>query len=176
MSLTELMRVCPPPASPVEPFLGGRLEEIRTRYGLVLPAEYIQFARIYGTGRFVGENTHEIFINNPFSGHYHWKVAKEQEFGVEFFALHDEAKSELARHRIHPTSLFPLGSDGDGAYIYWITDPMASLWHVLLVFYEWPEFIEPMPIGLSDLLVGYFTGNLRVEIWQSRTIHGDPPH
>jgi|GEM_PF-7127473 len=175
MPLTELIKLCPPPAVPVEPFRENRLEEIRHLYGLALPQEYVACGHTYGTGAFVGEDDHGILIHNPFSSYYHKHVADDLEVASIFFRDAKGARTLLEQNNVDQARLFPLGRDTDVTYMYWVTDPDLSRWRILLIFGEWENWLEVLDCGLCAFLAGYFASGLKVKTWQYREINGRPP-
>lgn len=166
MSLRELVQICPPPESPLDGYCDGRIEDIRQRYGLVLPEQYVEFGHTYGTGTFEGEDTHVISIFNPFSRFFHEDVEYGRMIASAFF-LDQEPQRLLAQQRIKQEALFPLGKDDARASIYWVTDPSDN-WRLLLFHGEWESRLEVFNCGLCDFLVGYFTGHLKVGTWEYR--------
>jgi hypothetical protein len=171
MSLQELVRLCPPPASPVDAFREGRVEEIRDRYGLVLPDEYIAFGHTYGTGVFTDEeDTHDILITNPSSRHYDKKVQEGQEVIGLFFRA-EAARDGLRQHGIDQRALFPLGRDTHRTFLLWVTDLDPGRWRVMVVFPEW-HGVEVFDCGVCDFLTGYFTAQLTVRGWEYLLVNG----
>ena len=173
MSLDKLIEMCPPPAKPIDSAIEGRVEEVRSRHGLVFPRDYIRFGTIYGTGCFVGENTHLISINNPLSRYYFDNVKRETLAIAAFF---EESISQewLSDHHIDPSCLFPLGHDSDDAYLVWVVTPDPERWKVMLFHYT-IDLVELFDCGISSFLVQYFSSQLAVKGWQHRAANGRAP-
>lgn len=175
MSLHELAMFCPPPPEPVEPFSENRIREIRERYGLVLPPEYVEFGKTYGNGAFVADPGPEILIANPFSSYYHREIAYCRHIATGFFETAEGARTLLERCAIEQRALFPLGHDDAVTFIYWVTNRDPNLWRILLIFGEWEDWLEVFDCGLTDFLAGYFTGRLEVKTWAYREVEGRRP-
>src|ERR1700731_591826 len=134
MALDKLIEICSPPSAPIDPLNERRIEEIRSRYGVILPRDYLKFATIHGTGCFVGEDTHLISINNPCSRYYFDNVHRETIILNTFFERAITA-NWLTNHHIDLDCLFPLGNDSDDVYLAWVMMPNPELWKVMLIYY-----------------------------------------
>lgn len=173
-ALEELVRLCPPPQSPVDTDEGNRLQDIKSRYGLVFPEEYVAFCRRYGTGGFVDANSREILIHNVFSRHYDERISYGQEVASYFFG-DQPSRRALSDQGIQQESLFPLGRSTGVDFLYWVTHPDPDRWRVLLFYVEWEGWVDVFDCGVVEFLTGYFTGRLHVRIWESFLIDGRPP-
>src|SRR5678816_1727154 len=67
MSLQELIKIVPPPRSPVNSGTSAAWSEIEAHLGIVLPNDYREFVTSYGSGEFTGAY---IEVYSPFSGNY----------------------------------------------------------------------------------------------------------
>jgi hypothetical protein len=155
---------------PCDPTADNRIEELLERYGLVFPSEYLEFGAVHGTGGFVGEDTHEIFVSNPFSRHFFDKVEDGQDV-LDFFLSEEGIEEDLFNHDILREQLFPLGDATSDGHLFWITTPNPEEWQILLT---WPEdaVFEIFNVGLTRFLVNYFTSQVVVQLWQQHMVHG----
>jgi hypothetical protein len=172
MSLAELIRLCPPPAVPWDNNAPGREDELAAEYGVRFSPDYVGLCRAYGTGRFVSPNTHEIFLYNLFAPHFRAQV-EDGRLSLDVFFSNPPARVALADQSLDPTRLFPLGGDTDDALIAVPLDLPEGGGRVVVAFGERDVF-EVVHGGPTDLLVGFFTGQLHVRGWEHRMVGGRP--
>jgi hypothetical protein len=197
MSLSNLIQVCAPPSRPTDFDNEGRLREIQSRYGLLLPEEYVQFTRVYGTGEFCSDNTHYIIIFNPFSLSYFQDVEYGYAMIHAFFTPTPSSSivSHLVRDRpdliprmvahwqharkkpqaagIEVGWLLPLGHDTDDGILAWVVRPNEPKWSVLVFYTDRAGYqFELFNFGLCDFLAGYFASQLTVSDWSGRLEDG----
>lgn len=171
MSLVELARLCPPPAHPIDAFADGREEDIKTRFGLTLPDEYIAFGHTYGTGGFEAEDTHEVIVRNPFSRHYYRKIEEDRDVIARFFRRSGPSEF-LTVHGLHQEDIFPLGRDTDDAYLFWVVPMEPKPWQVMVIFFT-RDRVELFDQALCSFLLEYFSGRLIVRGWLHRWVEGE---
>jgi hypothetical protein len=96
--LQELLRVLQAPAEPAEPALAEDLDEAERQLGIRLPADYREFAALFGSGSIGGF----LHIRNPSSRNEYIRLvdAHEAQVGV-LHELRDSGAEELP-YPIHP--------------------------------------------------------------------------
>jgi hypothetical protein len=170
MSLTDLVRLCPPPADPCDNDAPGREDEVARKYGVRFPGDYLEFCRAYGTGGFLAANTHEIFITNLYSRHYERQI-EDGRFVLDTFFSDASMARELQVQSLSLLALFPLGSDTDESYLVWVAVGDPVTWKVLVLNYESQNF-DVYDLGITAFLAAYFGGRLSVRGWQHRLARG----
>lgn len=155
MTIENLSKVVPPPASPFEPF-EGPWEPVEAALGLVLPRDYRDFARIYGCGYFM----EFMGILTP----------RSSDLGAEFMRW---LRADCSRFRslssmsdpIWPTSggLLPICSTDNGDRLFWRPREAPQRWALAL----WDrgglegEDVEAFECDFTDFLAGLATGEIK---------------
>jgi hypothetical protein len=137
LALEDLMRLVPPPGSPVDAGQPNRSEEVERTLGTALPSDYNQFINAYGTGEF----NDLFFVFSPFS-----RVEAQNllwQAGVPESLMEDEELGRVYRlgsflEHYHgfrceypgdcplpsypkPGGLLPLDGDSNGGAVLWLT-------------------------------------------------------
>jgi hypothetical protein len=183
MSIEELMRLCPPPARPCDPAAAGRVEEVRQRYGVTLPADYLAFGAAYGTGSFMGDTGEApvIHLHNPFSRYYLANVDRDLEECRFIVSRFRRLAAALRERSIDVGSLFPLGEDEGNCKLLYVTDPDPRRWRVMTLWLTDDAF-DLYDESVTGFLAGYFASRLDVLTWRNQRGGGpvtrytfDPP-
>lgn len=153
MTVGNLVRAVPPPAVPVDAF-PGPWGPIEAELGVALPADYKEFARLYGSGYFM---------------EFMWVlVPRSSDLGADFMRRVREACHAFRilslPHPLWPSpgGLLPLGWTDNGDHLFWLPRPEPESWRVLV----WDrgglegEDVEVFECDLTDFLAGLATGHI----------------
>jgi hypothetical protein len=169
MSLQELMTLCPPPPTPCEDYYAfSTANDLPTHYGRQFPTDYVDFCKAYGTGRFVGSDTHEIFIFNAFESQCKNYIDHSLK-SIKAFFRNQRMLRRLTSIPISVESIFPLGRDTEKTYLCWITRADPAKWIVLTFNYDAQSF-DIFDSRLTDFLSGYFAGRRDVPLWRRHVL------
>jgi hypothetical protein len=169
MAIDELLRMIPPPASPVDNGSRERLAEVTSQLGLQLPDDLIQLGEHYGSGRFwdIGRLPIEIF--NPFGSAY----LKEVTLLCDILDEYKSGEIEVP-YDIHPETpgLLPLGVDDQRGTLLWLTSGDANSWP--LVFDPGNGNYQEFKMSLGDFLAKLFRRQVECEVWGAPPFFDDP--
>lgn len=155
MTIENLIKTVPPPAVPFEPFR-GRWGPIEVALGTALPADYKDFARLYGGGGFLDF----IYVQTP----------RTADGGAQFARwIGDICRNwghmERETSTIYwptPGGLLPFGNCIDGNLYFWLTHGPPEAWRVAV----WDrgglegENVETFDCDFTDFLAGVATGEI----------------
>lgn len=153
MTIENLTKVVPPPAAPLDVF-PGPWSAIEAELGVALPADYKDFARLYGSGSFM----EFVWI---------W-VPRSSDHGAGFVRRVREAchgfRSMAMQHPIWPSpgGLLPLGWTDNNDHLFWLPQAEPESWRVLVWDRGAQEGldIEAFDCDLTDFLAGLATGDI----------------
>lgn len=66
MSISSLLKLVPPPATPKNPGSLPEWEKLTAKLGMALPQDYLEMCNAYGTGYFVSKGAGPIYVFNVF--------------------------------------------------------------------------------------------------------------
>jgi hypothetical protein len=166
MAISELLKVVPPPANPVEAKNGTAWKRAQEVIGSKLPNDFRDVGLHYGSGTFCGTY---LGILNPLSADFERAVT---------FLL-----AELRERRLtynYPYGVFPeqpgllpWGSDENGNVLHWLTEGAPDYWPIILQ----PEGaegheLERFDIPMTTFLAKAFTYELRPKyVWNPEYGH-----
>jgi hypothetical protein len=156
MLLDALAAVLPPPAQPRETGSTAAWGAVHARLGVVLPEDYIQFIKRYGTGVVAGWLT----VLNPFAKDEHLNLLHA---GFEFLGALRELKSEYPETvpfplHYEPDGLLPWGVSIDGDIFCWRTTGLSGHWTTVVIGRHTDP--EAFPLAFSPFLRGILTNEL----------------
>src|SRR5580704_4077461 len=131
MLIDALIPVLPPPVDPRESGSTIAWGDVHRRLGAVLPEDYIQFIKRYGTGVIGGWLT----VLNPFAENRYQNLLVG---GFEFLAAMREIKTEFPDSipyplYYEPTGLLPWGTSIDGDIFCWRTSGLSGHWATVII-------------------------------------------
>jgi len=154
VTIENLVRVAPPPMAPFEPFR-GRWEPIETAVGTPLPADFKDFARLYGCGEFM----EFIGIAVPWASDH--GAAYARGVGQACGIFH---KKIAMPYPVWPDAggLFPAGVTSNGDQIFWLPRGESESWRIAVWDRGWldGEDVEIFDCDLTDFLAALVTGDI----------------
>lgn len=152
MSIDVLLRIMPPPPSPIETGARSWLE-IETEIGTRLPQDYKEYIEKYGSGR-IGDF---IAIFNPFSANRHTNILDQIPKQTEILNHFKRTSPSECPYPIFPEAagLLPFGGTDNGDRLYWVTDGEPDSWWIAVNESRGPTFSEhkcDMTQFLADIL------------------------
>ncbi|MEE1798154.1 Lsr2 family protein [Streptomyces sp. JV176] len=122
--ITELARLCPPPAD-TPPAINW--PEVESTLGMRLPADYKEIADTYGPGVFCGY----LHLYHP-HGQTPWVNLTGPMPATLRTQLEETPDRDHSRAPYAPQNLFAIGVTDNGEYLFWITDPQNApdTWHI----------------------------------------------
>jgi hypothetical protein len=165
VSLEELTRVVSPPPDPVETGDAETLSRIEQRLRITLPNDYIELARKYGTGGFLGGGFGFLRVLNPFAAYYFEKV---QEIGEVWRGIKADREDSVP-YKIFPEvgGLLPWADDADGSMLFWLTNGDPEYWPILAVAPR-SDYYQRFDMSITTFLAGCFAGTISCYCWSSR--------
>ncbi|MBS0262252.1 MAG: SMI1/KNR4 family protein [Planctomycetes bacterium] len=146
-SLTELMKLVPPPDDPVDVGDARAWAKIQTKLGLQFPADFRAYCDAYGSGAIFDPGRLSITIHSPLCEIY--DKAFESHCSV-FREMKEFEGDEFVPYEIYPQSpgLLPWASDDNGNSVLWLTSGAPKDWTTVFNprggYKEWYEYSEPM--------------------------------
>lgn len=165
MTIERLIRIARPPAVPVQPFIGP-WEPVEAYLGTELPADYKDFARLYGRGCFMGH----LYVNLPGDPDRRGSL---------------EGELDLAREMINygmpvpypawpdPGGLLNIGLTEFNDRIFWLPRGDPPDWRIV-VWDRALQKLETFDCSLTDFLAGLAAGTITPEGFAGRTLPSDP--
>jgi hypothetical protein len=151
MSIEALIEVAPPPAEPDEAF-DGPWEPIEAEIGAVLPQDYKDFVRLYGSGLFMCFLT----VNVPRCRSPYVRLEREVRTVNRLFSQDEEFVYALWPNR---GGLIAFGRTDFGDYLFWIPYGPPETWKVV-VWGRGLGTFEVFDCGLTDFLTGVAKGEI----------------
>jgi hypothetical protein len=170
MAVDELLRIVAPPQDPDG--TGGRnpMQQVIQRYGMALPADYVELANTYGMGHFEDNGRTHIRVFNPFSD-IDWthilNLCAVERRGRE-------TNPGSIPHPIYPEpgGLLPWAIEADGGLFYWLTEDSPDHWPIL-IGYE--DYYERFDVSITTFLACIFTRKIECFFWRSDPIFFSGP-
>jgi len=156
MSIERLIDVVPPPAEPFEAF-SGPWEKIEAELITILPQDYKDFVRVYGSGYFM----EFLGIDVPRSRNRNTRLEVQVAATRRVFShIHGEEWP----YPFWPDQggLMSFGGTDNGDYLFWLTRGSPEDWRVVV----WGRFyggFEPLDCNLTDFLAGLAMGEILPE-------------
>lgn len=161
MAIKELTDIISPPVGPLHNDI-ATLRAAEAELGIALPSDYVDLARVYGTGCF-GDPTYYFWINNPLHAAFSKRVNGELQFWRE---CHDSFPDE------YPCPIFPetpgclpLGGDVDGGLIGYIVDGDPNSWPVIAKSVDGTQY-QKFNMPLTTFLAAAIRQDIRPEWWR----------
>ncbi len=167
----RLLRLAPPPRSPVDAGSPDGWEEIERILVLSLPGDYKQYVNTYGSGEFGGF----LVPLNAFARVEGMNLVRQVDPFLDIYR--DGLKSSLSEQCPFPTypdrgGLLPLARDLNGGDMFWLTEGKPDNW--TLVHYDWRGgyLYQRQGMGLVTFFVRWLSG----ELPESFFGHGNSPN
>jgi hypothetical protein len=130
----------------------GPWAPIEAELGTLLPQDYKDYARIYGSGRFL----QFLRVNVPRTGHPNIRLESEIPVVCRIFAEFDLDERPYPLWP-EPGGLLPFGRTDDGDILFWLQRGVPDEWPIVV----WGRGLwnyELFECGLTDFLAGLATG------------------
>jgi hypothetical protein len=168
-SLSELVRLAPPPPAPVSPGTAEEWSGLESELGLTLPDDFKQLVQAYGEGVFC-DFLYTFPRTEPFGG---MSLLLNQ--GV--VAGHAEARQEAPEDYPYPLypepgGLFIWGGTINGDTLCWLTAGDPSTWPVVVWVQRGAEWAQFGP-GTAAFIHTWMTGQLDTDVMLTRS-PGEP--
>lgn len=154
MTIERLIEVVPPPAAPFEAF-SGPWEPIEAELGTVLPQDYKDFVRLYGSGYFM----QFLGICVPRSRNPNVRLESQAQVVCDTFVDFDREELPYPLWP-NPGGLLPFGGTDNGDELFWLPRGAPADWGVVVWDRAFWGF-EAYDCGLTDFLAGLATGEIR---------------
>jgi len=151
MTIENLIKAVPPPAQPYEAF-SGPWEPVEAELGAVLPGDYKEFSRLYGSGIFM----EFLSINTPRSENPHARIEYQARLFHHFHSNHEDFIYAIWPNR---GGVILIADTYNGDSIFWIPTGPAETWKILVWGRGYGSF-EVFDCDLTDFLAGLATGRL----------------
>ena len=147
MAIEELDKFIPPPANPIDG--DGDWSAAERELGFVLPTDFKQLIRLYGSGEFYGS----LYVSNPLTAGGRAWIRRHLD---RFRELRDAC--EVVRP-LPPDSpgLLPWGGDSNGHRYCWLADGPPDTWEVVQIFHGYDDEIDPVPGPVTSFLVRFMS-------------------
>ncbi|MFL5298465.1 MAG: SMI1/KNR4 family protein [Phenylobacterium sp.] len=175
MSIESLLEVVPPPQSPFEGF-NGPWEPVEAELRLVLPPDYKDFVRLYGSGYFM----EFLGICVPRTTNPNTRLEAYARVVCE--ATYEDDKLDCL---LWPRTggLLPFGSTDNGDTLFWLTRGQPAEWPVV-VWDRGLGDLESFECDLTDFLASLASGGILPKefpetlrycdhLFQPNQMHGD---
>lgn len=160
MSIENLIRVVPPPATPGDPF-PGPWREVEAKLGTLLPSDYKAFVQLYGLGCFM----EYLWIWTPRAYTRHVRLELEASSVLKVLGEDEYFSFPLWPE---PGGLLPFGVTLDGDYLAWVTRGPPDTWRVTVLDRGMGyEEAHAYDCDLTDFLAGVATGEIDPPSFQS---------
>jgi hypothetical protein len=158
MAISELLKIVPPPAAPVENKNGGVWQRAQKALGTNLPGDYRELGLRYGSGKFCGY----LGVINPLSTTF--------DSSVKYLL---DTLRQMQRRRNYPYAVFPeqpgllpWGGDENGHMLHWLTEGLPDAWPVIIESHEGE--LERFHMAMTTFLAKALTNELRpTHIWNT---------
>ena len=153
-SVEKLVKLEPPPVSPVASGTPERWQAVESKLGLRLPNDYKVFTSLYGVGHWL--NFMEIM--NPFCSWQHaqapdfYKWVEKRLDGLDEGAKFRPAYSAPFFRHPAPNGLFPFAYDDNGGTICWQVSGQPDLWRIVCLDSKMSERCETFDMSLTGFL------------------------
>ena len=127
-----------------------------------LPADYLSYAQVYGSGQIICEGVDATTIYNPLAEQYVEWVRRELDSWKEATPEPDE-DFEFPIFS-EPGGIFPLGVNDNGYTIWFLTEGEPDKWPIVVQGHDDPEF-RRFDMPLTMFLATLFTGKKRMPPW-----------
>jgi len=166
MSLDDLVKLIPPPKSPVG--FGGAIDwpTIESQLNLRLPTDYKQLIDLYGIGHFPGD----LAIYHPYADCPDSLLKDALVDTAENDRLTENARDRPYSFYPNCPGLFACGhSYMSSGKLFWLTTSSDQLpWSTVAASHEMYTTHDYIQINasLTDFLVAIYSGSLQVPFWQ----------
>lgn len=153
--------MAPPPATPLETF-AGPWEPIEAKLGVVLPPDYKDLVRLYGSGCFM----EFVWLMTP----------RSSDMGQAFLegvrqAAHAFRVLSLP-HSLWPNAggLVPVGATENNDHLFWLPRAATERWSIVVWDRCGEEGLDTQVFDcdLTDFLAGLMTGDITSDIVEDR--------
>lgn len=163
MSIEQLKGLVPAPPDPKYTGDEDKWKQAESKLKIALPKDYKAFVDTYGSG----ELANFIYVFTPFTKSEHMNlVQRVASDGDVFRELKENEGDEEVPFQIYPESpgLLSWGSDGNGNFLFWLTEGEPDRWPVIVAAGRDSEF-ERFDIPMTEFLFKALTRNLNCGIW-----------
>lgn len=143
------MKLCPPPAVPLEPGVPDSWQWVEREIGLALPQDYKDLVHTYGTGSF----SDFLWLLSPFTANKNLHLVTYGKSLLDGLLFDDKA----------PSPMYPCAVTDNGDEIFWKTVGRASDWTMVLFEPRGDGFRE-VPCSLLELLHRWLSGKLHQDL------------
>jgi len=149
MTVETLIKAIPPPAAPFEAYIGP-WQPFEAALGTLLPQDYKDLVRLYGSGRLMGF----FGICVPVSRSPNLRLLSSFQAVTNMFRLMDELTYPL-----WPAAggLLPFGSSDNGDEFFWLSEGAPADWRVV-IWDRGMDVFETLDCDLTDFIAGVATG------------------
>lgn len=151
MTIETLIKVIPPPATPTDSYTGP-WPPIERQLRVVLPPDYKDFVRLYGSGYFM----EFLGIKVPRSRNPNIRlISHAKAYPAESF------ESDEVPYRLwpQPGGLLPFGTTDNGDELFWLPHGPPADWSIIVWDRGFGTF-EAFDCDLTDFLAGLATGEI----------------
>jgi hypothetical protein len=158
MSISELIKLVPPPPKPFEVGTLGQWREIEERLGVKLPRDYREFVFAYGSGLFAG--LYRVY--NPFAASEYIALLPQGKRVCDMNRECQRSSPERFPYPYYPEpgGLLPWGNDENGNDYYWLTEGLPTKW-VVVQDNNRGEGIRVQPYSMTGFLVGILSRKIK---------------
>ena len=176
MSFEELVKMVPPPLSPVGAGTPDGWREVEFLLGITLPQDYKQFINTYGTVAF-----YNFFAPvSPFDNGI--KVIPDNNLiqwvseGIETYKMVQEGFPEECHYPTFPEpgGLLPFAGDEHGGTHFWLTSGEPDEWIIVLGRSDFVDF-EEHQTSLTGFLVGWLSGEIVPRLFPKNILNRNVP-
>lgn len=150
-----------PPHQPIQ-VDENSLRSIESFLGLLLPKDYVDLAKCYGTGCF-GDNTYYFWIDNLLRPSSVEMLSRK----IAFWRKRQGMFPNEFDYDLFPArpGYLPCGADVDGGMIGWLTEGLPDSWSVVTKHTDAEKFeVHSMP--LTTYLAKALTHEIRPDMWR----------
>lgn len=164
MSLSELVKLVPPPIGPIDRGSQAVWEETQVKLRLRLPRDYYEYGMAYGSGDMLN-GTMQVF--NWASPYYERQVLTDSR------SIRIAGEDSPTRMAVFPDTpgLLTWGRYENGASLCWFTEGVPDTWPVIIqsLYGNCFRFDHSM----TEFLVNLFTGKITCPVWQEPFTEAD---
>lgn len=165
MSLSELVKLVPPPKEPIWNGEGEDLAAVERELGTRLPSDYLDLIRVYGSGTFC--NTLDIF--SPFGPK---RLKLQHDSRREFYCgmlSGFPARLPKPKFPVYPEEggILVVGGDEFSTHFCWLTRGLPDSWP-LIWFDDYMVEYEIFDLALSEFLTEWVSGRIEPKVHVGR--------
>jgi hypothetical protein len=151
MSVEDLMRVVPPPASMKR--APHDWEMVEHRLGMQLPQDYKELISVYGEGCF----DRFLWTYSPFSANKFLNLLDRSQAVLSAFATLKKNPNDNVPFPLFPEAggIYPFGGTDNGDSLFWLAAGSPSEWSIVVAESRAPEYEQfdmPTTVFLARLL------------------------